>query len=208
MKALVERCKECEENLGEAIAAWRNMARNDGTTPAELFYGRKLRQTLPMLPITEWTDQDVSARDATHTRQAELRDRNTAEFKQLKPGQRVLVQHHISKDWTIKATITAIRQDGYSYVVQTDEGKSFIRGRRLLKCISNDNNIDKCNNPQHTTTTDRAIDHPQRHQQPVPQELPSQPPQKMPRRSARINKREQHQANRCLLYTSPSPRDS
>ena len=107
------------------------MARNDGTTPAELFYGRKLRQTLPMVPITEWTNQDVSTRDATHTRQAELRDRNTAEFKQLKPGQRVWVQHHVSKDWTIRGTITAIMQD--SYIVQTDEGKSFIRGRRLLK---------------------------------------------------------------------------
>ena len=116
MKSLVERCKEREENLEEAIAAWRNMTRNDGTTPAELFYGRKLRQTLPMLPITEWTDQDVSSRVATHTRQAELRDRNTAKFKQLKPGQRVLVQHHVSKDWTIKGTITATRQDGYSYI--------------------------------------------------------------------------------------------
>ena len=98
MKALVERCKEREENLEEAIAAWRNMARN------ELFYGRKLRQTLPMLPITGWTDQDVSSRDTTHTKQAELRDRNTANFKQLKPGQRVLVQHHVSKDWTIRGT--------------------------------------------------------------------------------------------------------
>ena len=105
------------------------MACNDGTTPAELFYGRKLRQTLPMLPITGWTNQDVSSRDTTHTKQAELRNRNTAKFKQLKPGQRVLVQHHVSKDWTIKGTITAIRQDGYSYIVQTDEGKSFIRGR-------------------------------------------------------------------------------
>ena len=123
MKALVERCNERKENLEEAIEAWRNMAGNDGTTPAELFYGRKLRQTLPMLPVTEWTDQDVSSRDATHTRQAELRNRNTANFKQLEPGQRVLIQHHVSKDWTIKGTITATRQDGYSYVVLTDKGK-------------------------------------------------------------------------------------
>ena len=65
MKAL-----EREENLEEAIAAWRNMARNDGMTPAELFYGRKLRQTLPMLPIPGWTDQDVSSRDTTHTKHA------------------------------------------------------------------------------------------------------------------------------------------
>ena len=107
--------------------------RNDGTTPAELFYGRKLRQTLPMLPITEWTDQDVSSRDATHTKQAELHDRNTSNFKQLEPGQRVLIQHHESKEWAIKGTITATRQDGYSYVVLTDKGKTFIRGRRLFK---------------------------------------------------------------------------
>ena len=53
MKSLVEICSERKESFTEAIAAWRNMARNDGTTPAELFYGRKLRQTLPMLPITD-----------------------------------------------------------------------------------------------------------------------------------------------------------
>ena len=173
-----------------------------------------------MLPITEWTDQDISSRDATHARQNKLRDRNTANFKQLKPGQRVLVQHHVSKDWTIRGTITATRQDGYSYVVQTDEGKSFIRGRRLLRSISNDNTIDQCNNPEYNTTPDRTTDYITNNQQPIPLQLPSKSPQKMPRRSARINKREQHQANRlyvhpnsygntkpCLLYTSPSPRD-
>ena len=80
-----------KESLGEAIAAWRNMLRNDGTTPAELFYGRKLRQNLPMLPITEKTDCDISSRDTTHTKQAQMRDRNTVNFKQLEAGQKVMV---------------------------------------------------------------------------------------------------------------------
>ena len=67
------------------------MARNDGTTSAELFYGRKLRQNLPMLPITEKTDWDISSRDTTHTKQAQMRDRNTVNFKQLEAGQKVMV---------------------------------------------------------------------------------------------------------------------
>ena len=106
-----------------------------------------------------------------------IRDR----FKQLKPGQRVPVQHHVSKDWTIKGTITATRQDGYSYIVQTDEGKSFIRGRRLLKSISNDTSSYENTNPKHTTTSNRTVNHPEHCQQSIPPQLSPQPPQKMPR---------------------------
>ena len=71
-----------------------------------------------------------------------------------------------------------------------------------MRSISNDNNIDQCNHPEHNTTSDRTPNHHPHNQQPIPPQLSPEPPQKMPRRSARISKREQHQANR--LYVHPN----
>ena len=86
------------------------MSWGDSTSPAELFYGRKLCQNLPMLPEQATTNQDVSSKEATLTRQAE----NTAKFEPLQPGQQVFVQHPLTKKWKIGATIEAARQDRYS----------------------------------------------------------------------------------------------
>ena len=69
-----------------------------------------------------------------------------------------------------------------------------------MKSISNDNIIDQCNNPKHNTASDRTTNYDQRNKQPISQKFPPESPQKMPRRSARISKREQHQANRLYIH--------
>ena len=40
MKSLILRCTNRKLDLSRAIAAWRNMARPDGVSPAQLFYNR------------------------------------------------------------------------------------------------------------------------------------------------------------------------
>ena len=53
-----------KENLIIAIAAWRNMARADGVSPAQLFYNRRMKQLLPILPAqAENAEIDIRARD-------------------------------------------------------------------------------------------------------------------------------------------------
>ena len=49
LKSLVIRCNEGNEDLKEAIAAWRNMVRTDGSSPAQMFFNRNLKQSLPLL---------------------------------------------------------------------------------------------------------------------------------------------------------------
>ena len=51
----------------------------------------------------------------------------------LHVGEKVLIQHHATKDWSDAGTIIEQREDRLSYIVETDDGRSFIRGRRLLK---------------------------------------------------------------------------
>ena len=41
MKSLVFRCKDKGENLQHALAAWLNMTCQDGTLPAQFFFGRR-----------------------------------------------------------------------------------------------------------------------------------------------------------------------
>ena len=48
IKSIITRCNKEGENLKLAIAAWRNMARTDGVSPSQLFYGRRQRQLLPL----------------------------------------------------------------------------------------------------------------------------------------------------------------
>ena len=49
LKGIVLRCTEKGENIQHAIAAWRNTSRQDGSSPAQLFFGRRQRVGLPLL---------------------------------------------------------------------------------------------------------------------------------------------------------------
>ena len=50
LKSIVLRCTEKGENIQHAIAVWRNTSRQDGSSPAQLFFGRRQRLGLPLLP--------------------------------------------------------------------------------------------------------------------------------------------------------------
>ena len=64
MKSLILHCTDRKEELNTAIAAWRNMARPDGVSPAQLFYNRRMKQLLPMLPAqAENAEVDIRAPD-------------------------------------------------------------------------------------------------------------------------------------------------
>ena len=78
MKSLVLRCKAKGENLSHALAAWRNMTRQDGTSPAQLFFGRRQRLGLPMLPeLLHQSMVDPSSHDSLHKERVAGRDLHT-----------------------------------------------------------------------------------------------------------------------------------
>ena len=106
----------------------------------------------------------------------------------------------MTKEWTISATITAARQDGYSYVLVTDEGKTLISGRRLLKAIRNDSSHQQDTNTEHYPATSRTSYHAPNNQQPISQQLA---PQKMQKRSARPK---QGAGTALCQPTLPSPK--
>ena len=134
MKSLVLRYKAKGENLSHALAAWRNMTRQDGTSPAQLFFGRRQRLGLPMLPIIlHQSEVDPSSRDRLHKEHIADRDLHTVSLDDFCVGDRVWMQHHATKQWYKTAVIIEIRHEGRAYLVKDDSGQQYVRGRRFLR---------------------------------------------------------------------------
>ena len=76
MKALVVRTKKLGENLRQAIACWRNMKRQNGTSPAELFWGRTQRHRLPMHNGKQTQEQKPTGAASSHSKQVNARNQH------------------------------------------------------------------------------------------------------------------------------------
>ena len=89
------------------------MARADEVSPAQLFYNRRMKQLLPILPTqAENAEIDIRARDETAKRAERNSNKCTdpRECIKFKPGQRVSVQDQISKKWSTTAIVLEERE--------------------------------------------------------------------------------------------------
>ena len=120
-----------------AIPTWRKMARPDGASPAQLFYNRRMKQLLPILPVqADAEEKDIRVGNKAAERAEKNSDKCTEprERAKFKPGDRVTVQDPASKKWSTTAIIVEEREHGNSYVLTTEgTDKTFIRGQRMLK---------------------------------------------------------------------------
>ena len=72
------------------------------------------------------------ARDQLFNSQADHYNRDKVNLEQLSPGQLVRVQNENTGLWDLTGTVSNIRPDGLSYLIDI-EGRTFIRGRPKLK---------------------------------------------------------------------------
>ena len=113
------------------------MARTDGVSPSQLFYGRRQRQLLPLTGEQAKSQASSTAgRDKTAGNSERARNKHTSNYKELKNEEEVWMQHHITGKWDTPVRVVKKRRDGNSYVVMAPDGNTYIRGRRLLKPIS------------------------------------------------------------------------
>ena len=100
MKSLISRCIRAKQNIAMAIAAWRNMARDDRHSPNQLFFGRIQRQRLPMIATqTDNGSKCIESKDAISKASTVSRKSRTKEYAELATGTLALMQCHISKKW-------------------------------------------------------------------------------------------------------------
>ena len=157
LKGIVLRCTERGENIHQAIAAWRNTSRQDGSSPAQLFFGRRQRLGLPMLnqhlEAIHLRDPDGRNKEATSTH--EKAEGQATDLPDLRPDDRVWIQHHQSKEWYKQATVLESRHNGRAYELIDDEGKTYYRGRRFLRPVhGKKSTVNRC----YTTKTEEFAD--------------------------------------------------
>ena len=141
-EAGVKQCKhllgKCKGNWNEfqlALLEYRNVPNETGYSPSQMFFGRRQRGSLPMLP---WlTDMDVdAAENGAQNRRAKLNAVNPGILKpELGKGTRVTIQNEVTKRWDRTGEVMEVRESGQSYVINCD-GKSLVRNRKFLRPLT------------------------------------------------------------------------
>ena len=138
MKFLLQKVNENQKEFSSRLLEFRNTPNVSGKSPAQMFFGRRLRGILPHLPGAN--DLDISNAIVGATNRKALM--KNMEFdsgnplKQLQVNQRILLQDPISKKWENKGKVTGIRSNGRSYEIILDSGRKFIRNRSFLRPIN------------------------------------------------------------------------
>ena len=157
MKFLLEKVKENPNEFSSRLLDFRNTPNVSGKSPAQMFFGRRLRDRLPHLPGAN--DLEVAnAKVGAENRKLLMEQQENNQGTSLRPlsiNQRVLVQNPISKSWDDQGIITKVRPLGRSYEILMDSGKTILRNRTLLRPIfghhtpAKDLHQDSTANPTH-----------------------------------------------------------
>ena len=112
------------------LCAWRNVPNQQGKAPAEKFFGRKLRTSLPSLQNQPVADDQVPLTQATWKNNYDARSRDLVPFQ---AGD--LVAYRTSGDrWEGRAEILHTRREGgRSYKILLPDGNTTVRTRRQLR---------------------------------------------------------------------------
>ena len=144
MKFLLKKVEENLDKFSSSLLEFRNTPNISGKSPAQMFFGRRLRDRLPHLPGAN--DLEIAnAKAGANNRKMLMEQQEKQSGTSLQPlsiNQKVLVQNPITKSWDDQGIITKVRPLGRSYEVLMDSGKMFLRNRTLLRPITINNNLE------------------------------------------------------------------
>ena len=137
--------KSDTSNINSLLAAYRNAPRADGYSPAELMLGRKMKLEvpLPMLqihfePNGELFKEGREKREALRQKVNEAPDEKAKDLTPLKEGQMCVIEEDKDR-WSKIVKVLTIRDSGRSYEVQSENGRIYLRNRRLIKPLRDKN---------------------------------------------------------------------
>ena len=134
VKHLLKKCDNFAD-FERRLAEWKNVSRFDGFSPAQMFFGRRLRGLLPVSPATTLTFDQQTAMQQRQQHAAREKQRFDSRAKPLQPfniGDNVRLQDPKTKRWTGKGKVVAVHENGRSYSVDFD-GRITSRNRQLLR---------------------------------------------------------------------------
>ena len=128
----------CQE-FWHALLEYRNTPKKDGLSPAQRLFGRPMRTALPVHPQVfrpilrkRIIEADKLATEL-RAKAKKVYDKGAKKLEELKIGDVVRVQHHVTKKWDLIGEITKIQPRLRSYLVKSETGRLYWRNRRYLR---------------------------------------------------------------------------
>ena len=138
-EAAVKNCKMLllkttnDKSLRAALLEFRNTQRTDGYSPAQRFFGRRQRTTIPTLPSSR-NPIDMEASTSAKQRQQGLHSGGSL-LPDLQVGDKVRVQNPNTKLWDQTGTISGIIPNGRSFEIALEGDATIRRNRRFIKFL-------------------------------------------------------------------------
>ena len=130
MKSLLQKVDGNDFKL--ALLEWRNVPRADGTSPAQMFFGRRQRTSLPGLDEAfEIIDMEEAERRSRISRDKSRAyfDSSAKELSLLPPGEEVVVLNPKTNKWDLFGNINRMRSTKRSYEIELEDGRIILRNR-------------------------------------------------------------------------------
>ena len=111
--------------VSRALRDLRNTPRAEGYSPAQLMFQRRQRTSLPChaaayQPVD--IDDAEKRRAATRKKAKESFDNRAVVLRELKKGEKVIVQNPKSNTWELRGVIANSGHEGRSYDILLDDG--------------------------------------------------------------------------------------
>ena len=136
-KYLVIKCLKTNETFEVALSEFRRMPRKDGFSPSQLMFGYTQRGLLPRVSQKRVDMKEAQqSKDHITLETKKFFDRHSNKLPALQVGNKVRVQHPVSKRWDKNAEIVAVHDNLRSYEIKFDNGKISRRNRRFLRLQS------------------------------------------------------------------------
>ena len=139
VKGLLEKCQKEKSNFAQALLEWRNTPRSNGISPAQAFFGRRLRTLLPCLDVTPFTrsfKEMAAVRQETSEASKKYFDASAHDLPPLSVDDIVRVQNPASKDWDQVGKVLRRLEHGRSYQIDID-GRTYRKNHRFLRLSKN-----------------------------------------------------------------------
>ena len=138
-KHLLIKCNNDKTDFQQALSFWRNVPRQSLPSPAEMLFGRRQKSCLPTLdnhhrPIN--MEKAVTDKDTLRARMKKTYNKRAKETPRLTTGDHVIIQNADTKRWCHEGIIESVRPDNISFHIKLPSGQVVLRGRRLVKKVS------------------------------------------------------------------------
>ena len=142
VKNTMKKCLASDMDVKKALLSIRNTPLSCGRSPAELLMNRTLRDKMPRLPTLANTKK-AGSRDlvAERTKQKQQHDRHIhvhnsqqENCNKFLPGQHVAIQHHVTKEWSIRGQIIQ-EVAPRSYEIQVNNKGVLRRNQRHIRKV-------------------------------------------------------------------------